>query len=161
MKSILLFFGVLKMQSAHVHSFLLLVISNCKLLINPRVDSFLSRLSLLKATKNICFFSFAFYLPYPDLSLGLFVFKESISLAQVCRGIAILNEWKPSLNKLVGNEGLKTSVWFNGSLVFGPQLSFFYRIVEKTSCNEGSCDSFILIIGYLNQFLVPGTQKYN
>ena len=56
MKSILLFFGVLKTQSAHVHSFLLLVISNCKLLINPRVDSFLSRLSLLKATKNICFF---------------------------------------------------------------------------------------------------------
>ena len=93
MKSILLFFGVLKTQSAHVHSFLLLVISNCKLLINPRVDSFLSRLSLLKATKNICFFfSVAFYLPYSDLSLGLLVFKMSISLAQVYRRIAILNE---------------------------------------------------------------------
>ena len=95
----------------------------------------------------IYIFSFAFYLPYSDLSLGLFVLKMSISLAQVHCGIAILNKWKPSLSTLVGNESLKTSVWFNGSSGFPPQLSFFYRIVEKISCNKGSCDSFILIIG--------------
>ena len=59
MKSIFLFFdGVLKTQSAHVHSFLLLVISNSKLLINPRVDYFFSLLSLLKVTKNMCLFFF-------------------------------------------------------------------------------------------------------
>ena len=94
MKSILLFFdGVLKTQSAHVHSFLLLVISNSKLLINPRLDSFFSLLSLLKATKNICLFFFFCILPfYSDLSLGLFVLKMSISLAQVHCGIATLNE---------------------------------------------------------------------
>ena len=48
------------------------------------------------------------------------------------------------------HQSLKTSVWFNGSSVLSPQLSFFYRIVEKISCNKGSCDSFIVIIGYLN-----------
>ena len=68
---------------------------------------------------------------------------------------------KTITGKLVGNESLKTSVWFNGSSVFRPQLSFFYRIVEKTSCNKGSFDSFMLIIGYLNQFIVTGKQKYN
>ena len=96
------------------------------------------------------FFSLAFYRILTFKVLACFCFKMSISLAQVYCGIAILTEWKPSLNKLVGNERLKTSVWFNGSSVFGPHLSLFYRIDEKISCNKGSCDSFIVIIGYLN-----------
>ena len=66
MKSILLFFdGVLKTQSAHVHSFLLLVISNSKLLINLRVDSFFLAFKFVKGNEEylFVFFSFAFYLP--------------------------------------------------------------------------------------------------
>lgn len=140
MKSILLLFdGVLKTQSAHVYSFLLLVMSNSKLLLNSRVDSFFSLLSLLKATKNICFFfllhsTFLFWLK----SWLVFVLKMSISLAQVYCGITILNEWKPSLNKLVGNESLKTSVWFNGSSVFRPQLSFFIGLSKRPHVIKGA-----------------------
>ena len=151
MKSILLFvLGVLRTQLAHVRLFLLIVIVNCKLLINSRVDSFFLAFKFVRDNDENLLFSFAFYRILTFKVLACFCFKMSISLAQVYCGIAILNEWKPSLNKLVGNEGLKTSIWFNGSSVFGPQLSFFYRIVEKISCNKGSCDSFIVIIGYLN-----------
>ena len=65
MKSILLFFdGVLKRQSAHVHSFLLLVISNSKLLIHPRVDFFLAFKFVKGNEEYLFFFSFAFYLPF-------------------------------------------------------------------------------------------------
>lgn len=140
MKSILLFFdGVLKTQSAHVHSFLLLVISNSKLLINSLVDSFFSLLSLLKATKNIYIYFFFCILPsYSDLSLGLFVLKMSISLAQVHCGIAILNEWKPSLSKLVGNESLKTSVWFNGSSDFVHSYHSFTGLSKRPHVIKGA-----------------------
>ena len=65
MKSILLFvIGVLRTQLVHAHLFLLIVIANRKLLINPRVDPFFSLLSLLKTTMKIFFF-FCF-LPYSD-----------------------------------------------------------------------------------------------
>lgn len=139
MKSILLFFdGVLKTQSAHVHSFLLLAISNSKLLINSRVDSFFSLLSLLKATKNICFFFFCILPSYSHLSLGLFVLKMSISLAQVHCGIAILNEWKPSLSKLVGNESLKTSVWFSGSSDFVHSYHSFTGLSKRPHVIKGA-----------------------
>ena len=92
MKSILLLvIGVLRTEFSACHLFLLIVIADCKLLINPRVDPFFSLLSLLKTTMKI-FFSFAFYRILTFKVLACFCFKMSISLAQVYCGIAILNE---------------------------------------------------------------------
>ena len=133
---------------AHVHLFLLIVIADCKLLINPRVDPFFSLLSLLKTTMKICFFLLLSTVFWLLKSWLVFVSKcQYLWLKYIVESQYWMNENHHWTSR---HQSLKTSVWFNGSSVFGPQLSFFYRIVEKISCNKGSCDSFIVIIGYLN-----------
>ena len=111
-------------------------------------DPFFSLLSLLKTTMKICFFLL--------LSTVFWLLKSWLVFVSKCqylwlKYIVESQYWRNENHHWTSrHQSLKTSVWFNGSSVFGPQLSFFYRIVEKISCNKGSCDSFIVIIGYLN-----------